>query len=100
MVSRKVGLGRHRVSSPFEDNHREASSRISRTLSRSPCCARIILRSDPRLTKQLALASSLVFVRFGHDQHFTSFNYHILGTQAQTNWTSEPEVPASAYHRG
>src|SRR2546426_4253565 len=51
MDCRKAGLGSHWVSSPFEVSHREASSRTSRTLSRSSCCARIILTSDLLSTK-------------------------------------------------
>src|SRR5436853_769295 len=69
MVWRKAGLGRHWLSRPFDDNHREASSRISRTESRSPCCARVILTSDPTSTKWLALSSTVNLVRFGRYQH-------------------------------
>src|SRR6266516_3299783 len=76
MVWRKAGLGRHWLSSPFEDNHREASSRISRTVSRSPWCARIIPTSDPTLTKYPALSSTLDRVRFGRYQHFDRQEKH------------------------
>src|SRR2546425_9849527 len=68
MVCRKVGRASHWVSSPFEDNHREASSRISRTLSRSPCCALIILTSEAIPAKPLTLTLTLAFARFGYSQ--------------------------------